>query len=299
MLVVVPGLLGEAGGGQHDVGLAARGVEQGVERRSRCGRRRWPARRGRDRGSRPEDRRRAGPARRCDRRRRPGGCPRCRGRRSAGVDGHAPANQSRPVVEGDPTREQPGGEAHVEGAVHVGPTQRREEQGVGPGGDHGGGGVDDAVGRLGDRAAAQHDGERARSSGRRAGGPGSRRRRPPRRRRVSVSVVATRARTSSPASPGRGCSEAVGERAEARCCGATTSTMVTPSFTAAWRRRRNRTGSSSFGSGPSSSTVPPGAQTWSMVARGRPSTTSAGRPSPSWASTLSVPSTPLASLAQA
>ena len=38
---------------------------------------------------------------------------------------------------------------------------------------------------------------------------------------------------------------------------------------------------------------------WSMVARGRPSTTSAGRPSPSWASTESVPRTPLANLAQA
>ena len=41
------------------------------------------------------------------------------------------------------------------------------------------------------------------------------------------------------------------------------------------------------------------AAAWSMVARGRPRTTSAGRPSPSWASTESVPSTPLASLAQA
>ena len=41
------------------------------------------------------------------------------------------------------------------------------------------------------------------------------------------------------------------------------------------------------------------AQASSMVARGRPSTSSAGRPSPSWASTESVPMTPLASLAQA
>ena len=37
----------------------------------------------------------------------------------------------------------------------------------------------------------------------------------------------------------------------------------------------------------------------SMVAWGTPSTSSAGRPSPSWESTLSVPITPLASLAQA
>ena len=36
-----------------------------------------------------------------------------------------------------------------------------------------------------------------------------------------------------------------------------------------------------------------------MVARGRPSTASAGRPSPSWASTLSDPIRPLASLTQA
>ncbi len=44
-----------------------------------------------------------------------------------------------------------------------------------------------------------------------------------------------------------------------------------------------------LGSAPTHSTVPPGAQSSSMVARGRPSTTSAGRPSPIWASTLSVP----------
>ncbi len=37
----------------------------------------------------------------------------------------------------------------------------------------------------------------------------------------------------------------------------------------------------------------------SMVARGSPTTTSAGSPSPTWASTESVPTTPLANLAQA
>ena len=71
------------------------------------------------------------------------------------------------------------------------------------------------------------------------------------------------------------------------------STTGTWSSTAAWRTRRCRTGSSSLRSGASRMT--PRARSMSaMVARGRPSTTSAGRPSPSWASTLSVPSTPLA-----
>lgn len=65
------------------------------------------------------------------------------------------------------------------------------------------------------------------------------------------------------------------------------------------RMRRNSTGSSSFGSDPMTRRVPPAVQASSMVAGGSAATTSAGRPSPSWASTESVPITPLASLAQA
>ena len=45
--------------------------------------------------------------------------------------------------------------------------------------------------------------------------------------------------------------------------------------------------------------MPPGRQASSMVARGRPSTASAGRPSPIWASMLSDPIRPLVSLTQA
>ena len=49
---------------------------------------------------------------------------------------------------------------------------------------------------------------------------------------LSVSAVATRARTSSPASPGRGCSEALASGLSPVLRGET-STRVTPSFTAA------------------------------------------------------------------
>ena len=77
------------------------------------------------------------------------------------------------------------------------------------------------------------------------------------------------------------------------------SMRVQPSWTTAWRNRRYRVPSSSLGSGPSSTMIPPGVQASSMVARGRPSTTWAGRPSANWASTWSVPITPLASRAHA
>ena len=60
--------------------------------------------------------------------------------------------------------------------------------------------------------------------------------------------------------------------------------------------RRNRTGSSSCRSGPSS-TIAAAVSTSAISARGSPRTTSAGRPSPSCASTLSVPMTPFASRA--
>ena len=45
--------------------------------------------------------------------------------------------------------------------------------------------------------------------------------------------------------------------------------------------------------------MPPWAHTSSIVAAGSETTVSAGRPSPSWQSTLSVPMTPLASFAHA
>ncbi len=77
------------------------------------------------------------------------------------------------------------------------------------------------------------------------------------------------------------------------------STTLTPDRRTASRRRRKRIGSSSLGSGPRSSTVPPAVQASSIVARGSPNTASAGSPSPIWASTLSEPITPLASLTQA
>ena len=204
-------------------------------------------------------------------------------------------NHVPPVGQRRAAREQTRGEPHVERAVHVAAAQGAEEPHVRVGGVDRGGGRDDLVGGLGDVGAAEHD---------RDGAVGEQRRRPPRWRRAStpptswLAEPASSARTTSPAAPGRWSSVAVA-RSETDVRWVASSTTFTPSRVTAWRRRRKSTGSSSFRSGPSSSTVPPGAHTSSMVARGRPSTTSAGRPSPSWASTWSVPSTPLASLAQA
>ncbi len=76
------------------------------------------------------------------------------------------------------------------------------------------------------------------------------------------------------------------------------STSARSAPTTASRRRRKRTGNSSRKS-PANVTRSSARHASSMVARGRPSTRSAGSPSPSWASTESVPTTPLASLAQA
>ena len=68
----------------------------------------------------------------------------------------------------------------------------------------------------------------------------------------------------------------------------------TPSSSAARRTRRYRTGSSSLRSSPSTTIAAArvaGRRSWRGAGRARPRP---GRPSPSWASTLSVPSTPLA-----
>ena len=77
------------------------------------------------------------------------------------------------------------------------------------------------------------------------------------------------------------------------------STTVARLRVTASRMRRKSTASSSLGSDPITRRVPPAAQASSMVALGSPAISEAGRPSPNWASTLSVPMTPLASLAQA
>ena len=114
----------------------------------------------------------------------------------------------------------------------------------------------------------------------------------------SIAAEPTSAATTSAVSPGRGWIDAFVSEVRPDDRGET-STSVTRSSTAACRSRRKRTGSSSFTSGPRSSTVPPGAHTSSMVAAGRPRTAWAGRPSPSCASTLSVARTPLKSFDQA
>ena len=71
------------------------------------------------------------------RRRRPGGCRRCRGRGSAGTRRPRAGEPVAAVVEGDPAGQQARGQAHVEGAVDVGPAQRREERTSGRAADAG------------------------------------------------------------------------------------------------------------------------------------------------------------------
>ena len=77
------------------------------------------------------------------------------------------------------------------------------------------------------------------------------------------------------------------------------SSSVTSPASTAGRSRRYSVPNSSFGSAATRMTVPPGAQAWCTVALGSPNTTSAAKPSSSWASTLSVPQTAFVSFAQA
>ena len=65
------------------------------------------------------------------------------------------------LVEGDPTREQPGGETHVERSVHVAAAQGAQEPHVRVRRVDGGGGGHDPVGGLGDVGPAEHDGDGA------------------------------------------------------------------------------------------------------------------------------------------
>ena len=113
---------------------------------------------------------------------------------------------------------------------------------------------------------------------------------------VAAASSPVRALATSGASPGRMARVASANGVSAVGVGAISMSFGLP-FNAS-RSRRKRTGSSSRRS--PVSVMSSGADAaWSMVARGSPSTRSAGRPSPSWASTESVPITPLASLAQA
>ncbi len=104
------------------------------------------------------------------------------------------------------------------------------------------------------------------------------------------------ARATTGASPGRMPSDATDNAVNAVGVGVNSIKVVAP--TTASRRRRKSTGSSSRRS-PASVMRTGAAHAASIVARGRPRTKSAGRPSPNWASTESVPRMPLANLAQA
>ena len=89
------------------------------------------------------------------------GCRRRRGRSARGPTPTPAANALAAVVEGDPTGQEAGGQAHVERAVHVGPAQRGEERAVGQAGEERGGGVGDGGRGLGQRRPAEDDDQRA------------------------------------------------------------------------------------------------------------------------------------------
>ena len=125
----------------------------------------------------------------------------------------------------------------------------------------------------------------------------ARSRRPSRHRVRRREVRPTRPRASDTLSPG-GSGARRPRHPRARSARASSSTICRPSLAAAARSRRCRTGRSSRRS-PASTTTALALQASSIVARGSEQTSSAGRPSPSWASRLSVPMTLRASLDQA
>ena len=234
--------------------------------------------------------------------------PRRRGPAPSGTEPQAASNHCAPGVEGHPAGQQARGQAHVERADHVAPPQGREEAAPGQA----------SASRTGrprrpPRACSASDGRPSTTttpspagSGPRppaAGGP-----RPGRRGSTGALGVGTEALDHAVVAgqgprdargvprpeperhrgvgrerrgPGRQLDEP-GRPVDRRSPRAAGRARAAPR---AGRRRAAR--------------PPEPEHASSMVARGRPRTSSAGRPSPSWASTESVPSTPLASLAQA
>ena len=152
-----------------------------------------------------------------------------------------PATLLEPVaglVEGDPTREQPGGETHVERAVHVAAAQGAQEAHVGVGRVDRGGGGHDAVGGLGDVGPAEHDGD---------GAVGEERRR--RRDVVGIDTAhlhGGRARQQRPhhVTGGAGAVQerGGGELGDGRCAGWPARRPSRRPRVTAWRSRRKRTG---------------------------------------------------------
>ena len=108
----------------------------------------------------------------------------------------------------------------------------------------------------------------------------------------------TRASTTFPISPGRGCKEATASLERAVLMGES-SIILTPRFLAASLRRINNVPYSSLRSGVRRTTVLPGEHISDTVALGKPSRTCGGSSSPRSALTWSVPITPFASFAHA
>ncbi len=134
-------------------------------------------------------------------------------------------------VEATPAREQPGGEAHVEGPHHVAPAQRGEKARLRPRLGHGRGGVGHERPVFGQRRPSDdHDDTLAALAGVRQGAEGAR---PRRRRRPSRDARHRHRPGRGPAvaaSPGRYGSTAVANSLRAPARGASSTTGTSPSI---------------------------------------------------------------------
>ena len=199
-----------------------------------------------------------------------------------------------PGIERHAAGQHAGRETELDRAVHVGAAQSREKTDVGQRGERRRG-AHRGVGAFGERTAAEHDDDGSFAITQQRGGTAEGVVAPCRGIAAALTAL-TRRSAATPASPG-----ATWRSIDAGLNVEPTvekSMTGTPSSTAALRTRRCRTGNSSLRSGPTSTIAAARSQS-AISARGRPSTTSAGSPSASWASTWSVPITPFASRAHA
>ena len=189
------------------------------------------------------------------------------------------ANHSRPSSQRDPARQEPGSAPEVDGAVHVGAPQRREESG--PAARHAASTAAAAAtcsaGSASDGSTEHDDDAVALAwllSGERAG---ELRRLAPGRVGDATSTSLARGRVATG-------EQSMTAQALVRRRPGAASGAARAAPRAGRRRARPRCSAASVSA---------------IVARGRPATSSPGSPSPSWASKLSVPMTPLASFTQA
>ena len=226
-----------------------------------------------------------------------GGLRGCRRRRGPARPAPCPTRSrtsSRPASSATRPGQHAGRQAHVEGAVDVGPAQGRQEAGAGPSVA----GWPTAAAAMSAPASASEARPSTTVNGPLAqhlDGPGHVRRVGAGR---GAAVAEQRVERLAPPRPGGSARDAAASSVEAGGRGRQLDELH-PVLDDRVAQPQVQDRQLLLQVGAEQEDRAAGRQTSSMVARGRPSTVSAGRPSPSWASTLSVPITPLASLAQA